>query len=41
MTSGVADPTLARIVTLCSALPEKSRSGEQHTKFAVRDRTFA
>jgi hypothetical protein len=41
MSSGASDRHLAKVVRLCLALPETSRSGAQHTKFSVRDRTFA
>ncbi len=41
MTSSDADTHLARLATLCLALPQATSSGGQHTKFSVQGRTFA
>ncbi len=41
MTTSDADTRLARLATLCLALPQASSNGAQHTKFSVRGRTFA
>ncbi len=41
MTTSDANARLARLATLCLALPQATSSGGQHTKFSVQGRTFA